>query len=118
MRHYGGLELTHEGVRMAPDMPLRVHRLHFRFRYRARWYAVELTHSRLRVSVDDAEPAGVVIRVWDDTHTIPSGGSLELDMEPLAVTRRRPSIHPGKQRRIHVDVERLAGAAPASSPDP
>lgn len=109
-RHYAGLELGREAVSLAPDMPGRMRRLRFRFQHRRRWYDAEITHHRLLVSVDEAEPRTVSVEVYGRSHTLEPGGTLEIEIEPSARTRRRPAVAAGEERRVAIDEQRLAGA--------
>lgn len=108
-RHYAGVELTRDGVRLSPDMPPRIRRLKFRIQHRGRWYTVELVPDRLRASVDDAEPAPVSIRVYDRAYELEPGRSLEVPIEPLARTKRRPPPAPGAPARPELAAPILEG---------
>jgi len=108
-RHYAGLDLRRDGVHLTPDMPLRMKRLRFGFRHDGRCYELELTQERLRISVDDVEPAEVRVLVRGQAYSVAPGGTLELEIEPEATTRRRPGLEPGGGGRLTVDEDRLAG---------
>jgi trehalose/maltose hydrolase-like predicted phosphorylase len=90
-RHYAGLELHRDGVHLAPDMPLGMRRLRFRVEHRGRWFDVELTPARLRVTVDDAEPGEARVRVYGRLHALPPGEALEVELEGRPSPAPRPA---------------------------
>ncbi len=110
MRHYAGLELTHEFVALHPDMPQRIRRIGFRARWRRRWLDLELLPTRVRVTVDADEPDPVPVHIYDQAFEIAPGDTLEVPIEPLAKTHRRAPIAPDTSERIRIDVDRLEGA--------
>lgn len=87
MRHYAGLELRRDGVHLEPDMPRRFHRLRFRFQYRGRWFEVEQTPDRVRVSVDDADPERLRIHIGGRMRELAPGETFETGIEPPAARR-------------------------------
>jgi hypothetical protein len=92
-------------------MPARIRRLRFRFQHRGRWYDTEITHHRLMVGVDDAEPRAVPVEIYGHRHTLEPGGCLQVEIEPSAVTRCRPAVAAGDERRVALEEGRLAGAS-------
>ena len=80
-RHYAGLHYDLEGLRFEPHMPRRMVRIAFRVLHRRRWYAVELTHDTLRVSVDRAEERAVLVEVQKEEFVIEPGQTLEVAIE-------------------------------------
>ena len=82
-RYYAGLELRPEGVSIAPDMPARIQRLHFRVQWHNRWLEVLLTPTRLMLTVDEDEPSDVPIFVWGQPYSLEPGGSLDLNLTGL-----------------------------------
>lgn len=114
-RHYAGVELREDGVHLSPDMPLRLRRLRLRLEHRGRRLDIELTHERLRVSVDDAGPGAVCVVVQGRGHELAPGATLEVDIEPEARTRRRVRARRGEEAGpLAIDEERLAGTTPGA----
>ncbi len=110
-RHYAGVELRRDGVYLSPEMPLRMRRLRFRIQHHGRWFEIELTRERLRISVDDAEPAEARVQVQGRPHVLSPGETLEVEIEPLAETRRRPPMELGGELRLAGDERGRAGGA-------
>jgi len=108
MRHYAGMELTREGVSFWPDMPERLRRVFFRVQFRGRWLEVEITREHLRVALDATEPGPIPVCLQGLWRQLPSGGALEVPLQPPA--HRREPGEPQLVPRVHVDVSRLAGA--------
>lgn len=86
-RHYAGIEVTPQGLTFFPNLPRRIDRIAFRARYRNRWYDIDLTHDRLRVSVDEVGDEPVTIRVEDQTLEIAPDDSVSVEVEATAESK-------------------------------
>jgi hypothetical protein len=66
-------------------------RLRFRVKHHGRWFDVELTQERLRISVDDAERTEMRVHVQGRPYVLAPGELLEVKIVPEAETPRQPA---------------------------
>lgn len=78
LRRYLGVELTPEGVVLAPEMPGRLRRIHCRVHWRGRWLDLELEPGMLRVTIDRDLPEPVPVRIDGEWREIGPGETTEV----------------------------------------
>lgn len=78
LRRYLGVELTPEGVVLAPEMPGRLRRIHCRVHWRGRWLDLELEPGMLRVTTDRDLPEPVPVRIDGEWREIGPGETTEV----------------------------------------
>ncbi len=89
LRHYAGIDTLGETLSLDPCLPDELPALRLAIVYRGRRVALDLTHERVRVSLEDGSPAPLEVVVQGTRHRLDTGES------EIALIAHAPGFTPG-----------------------
>jgi alpha,alpha-trehalase len=80
LRHYAGIDTTHDMISFHPRLPEALDEVRLRVRHRGRWLGVRITSERFVLEVEPGPAGQVRVRVFDEEPALEPGDTYECEL--------------------------------------